>query len=72
MAWLLLPLGIYWLLFDRLLVYAGYPWLLGGRVFVGIMIAAAVLGFAFPRAMPDLVMAIRDGIVNLVRGWWWL
>lgn len=71
MLWLLLPLGIYWVLFDQFLVYAGYPWLLGGRMLVWIMLAAAVSGFAFPRAIPDLARALWDASMGLVRRWWW-
>lgn len=71
MAWLLLPLGIYWVLFDRFLVYAGYPWLLGGRAFLGIMAVTGALGFAFPRVIPDLIGMIWDGIMSVLRRWWW-
>lgn len=65
-VWALLPCMIVWFAFNYWM--AGTAWQIGGPTFLKILLGAAILGFAFPRAIPGFVGWLWDGILRI--GYW--
>ena len=66
-VFVLLPCAIYWFALNRSL--AGTPWQMTGQGFLEVLAGAALLGFVFPRAIPGVVGALWDGIINIGTYW---